>query len=198
MTAIGGQRDDFSVTTSRGILRARRVVLAIGRRGTPRPLGVPGQDLAKVTYRLVDPGQYQGKRVLVVGGGDSALEAAIMLAEQSTGGGRHRVPPARVRTLPAAQQAEARRARRPGPGARLDVDRGRGGGAGGRRRRDGAGSEGGAAERLRDRLPRRRAADRVPEDRSASASIATGATGRWPIRRWGAPARASATSASAR
>jgi thioredoxin reductase/ferredoxin len=83
VTAIDGQRDDFVVTTSRGAVRARRVVLAIGRRGTPRPLGVPGSESAKVAYRLVDPAQYHDKRVLVVGGGDSALEAAIMLAEES-------------------------------------------------------------------------------------------------------------------
>ncbi|MFZ2987167.1 NAD(P)-binding domain-containing protein [Ideonella sp.] len=60
---------------------ARSVLLAIGRRGTPRTLDVPGEALAKVTYRLVDPQQYQGQQVLVVGGGDSALEAAIALAE---------------------------------------------------------------------------------------------------------------------
>jgi thioredoxin reductase/NAD-dependent dihydropyrimidine dehydrogenase PreA subunit len=83
VTAIDGGRDDFAVSTSRGELRARRIVLAIGRRGSPRPLGVPGQDGANVAYRLIDPEQYRGKRVLVVGGGDSALEAAIMLAESS-------------------------------------------------------------------------------------------------------------------
>ena len=59
------------------------MVLAIGRRGTPRKLGVPGEDLEKVAYRLIDPRQYDGKRVLVVGGGDSALEAAIQLAEET-------------------------------------------------------------------------------------------------------------------
>ena len=81
VTRIDGQPDDFVVTTTRGVVRARRVVLAIGRRGTPRMLGVSGQELPKVAYRLVDPQQYAGMRVLVVGGGDSALEAAIQLAE---------------------------------------------------------------------------------------------------------------------
>jgi thioredoxin reductase/Pyruvate/2-oxoacid:ferredoxin oxidoreductase delta subunit len=84
VVGIDGERDDFVVKTSRGLLRARRVVLAIGRRGSPRPLGVPGEELPKVAYRLIDPEQYQDKRVLVVGGGDSALEAAIMLADEST------------------------------------------------------------------------------------------------------------------
>jgi thioredoxin reductase/ferredoxin len=82
--SVAGHRDDFLLTSTRGVLRARRVVLAIGRRGTPLPLGVPGDDLPKVTYRLVDPGQYQGKRVLVVGGSDSALEAAAVLASETT------------------------------------------------------------------------------------------------------------------
>jgi thioredoxin reductase/NAD-dependent dihydropyrimidine dehydrogenase PreA subunit len=81
VTAIDGGQDDFAVSTSKGELRARRIVLAIGRRGTPRPLGVPGEGGANVAYRLIDPEQYQGRRVLVVGGGDSALEAAIALAE---------------------------------------------------------------------------------------------------------------------
>jgi len=72
----------FAVRTSRGELRAARVLLAIGRRGTPRTLGVPGEALEKVVYRLIDAAQYRGQHVLVVGGGDSALEAAIATAEQ--------------------------------------------------------------------------------------------------------------------
>ena len=70
----------FDVATSVGALRARTILLATGRRGSPRRLGVPGEELHKVTYSLDDPAQYKGRHVLVVGGGDSALEAAVMLA----------------------------------------------------------------------------------------------------------------------
>ena len=83
LTGLTGERDAFLVTTDKGVLSAKRVVLAIGRRGTPRKMGVPGEELEKVAYRLVDARQYAGKRVLVVGGGDSALEAAIQLADES-------------------------------------------------------------------------------------------------------------------
>lgn len=71
----------FCVQTTRSMYRANAVLLAIGRRGTPRKLGVPGEDLPKVVYRLIDPEQYGGQNVLVVGGGDSALEAAASVAE---------------------------------------------------------------------------------------------------------------------
>ena len=80
---VDGEDGAFTVLTSRGHLRARKVVLATGRRGSPRKLGVPGEDLPKVSYRLIDPEQYERCKVLVVGGGDAALEAAIQLAEQS-------------------------------------------------------------------------------------------------------------------
>jgi thioredoxin reductase/Pyruvate/2-oxoacid:ferredoxin oxidoreductase delta subunit len=72
----------YRIDTSVGELVARRVVLAIGRRGTPRKLGVPGEDLPKVAYSLLDARSYAGRRVLVVGGGDSAIEAALALSEQ--------------------------------------------------------------------------------------------------------------------
>jgi thioredoxin reductase (NADPH) len=71
----------FLVRTSKGQYAASSVLLAIGRRGTPRKLGVPGEELSKVVYRMIDPEQYSGQNVLVVGGGDSALEAASSIAE---------------------------------------------------------------------------------------------------------------------
>lgn len=76
----------FVVRTAKGEYRASSVLLAIGRRGTPRKLEVPGEELPKVVYRLIDPEQYQGQRVLVVGGGDSALEAAASIAECGAAG----------------------------------------------------------------------------------------------------------------
>lgn len=72
----------FSVTTTTGAHHARRVVLAIGRRGVPRRLGVPGEDSPDVAYSLREPEAYQQDRILVVGGGDSAVEAALALAAQ--------------------------------------------------------------------------------------------------------------------
>lgn len=72
----------FIVKTTKGSYETRTVLLAIGRRGTPRKLGVPGENLPKVVYRLIEPEQYKNMHVLVVGGGDSALEAAMAIAEQ--------------------------------------------------------------------------------------------------------------------
>lgn len=84
-TVEGVTRDrdgSFTVTSAKGTYRARRVVLAIGRRGVPRKLDVPGEDLPKVIYSLREPEAYQKDRILVVGGGDSAVEAALALADQ--------------------------------------------------------------------------------------------------------------------
>jgi thioredoxin reductase/NAD-dependent dihydropyrimidine dehydrogenase PreA subunit len=74
--------DLFVVETSHGERRARRVLLAIGRRGTPRKLGVPGEQLEKVTYKLIEPEQYRGQKCLVFVGGDAAVETALMLAKE--------------------------------------------------------------------------------------------------------------------
>ena len=71
----------FVAHTSAGPIRAARVVLALGRRGTPRKLGVPGEDRPNVYYRLLEPEQYKGMHVTVVGGGNAAVEATMSLTE---------------------------------------------------------------------------------------------------------------------
>jgi thioredoxin reductase/Pyruvate/2-oxoacid:ferredoxin oxidoreductase delta subunit len=81
LTGLEGEDGHFLLQTTRGEFAACKVILAIGRRGTPRRLDVPGEDGFQVTYRLIDARQYAGEPVLVVGGGDSALEAAAALAE---------------------------------------------------------------------------------------------------------------------
>jgi len=80
VTAIDQTDGGFRVTTSLGHYDSACVLLTIGRRGTPRKLDAPGEEMSKVVYRLIDPEQYRGRKVLVVGGGDSALEAALSLA----------------------------------------------------------------------------------------------------------------------
>jgi len=82
VTRITRDGSGFTVETTKNKYATRSVLLTIGRRGTPRQLGVPGEELSKVVYRLIDPEQYQGMKVLVVGGGDSALEAAHSIADQ--------------------------------------------------------------------------------------------------------------------
>lgn len=82
MEGILRTQTGFEVTTTKNSYRTKNVLLTIGRRGTPRKLGVPGEQLVKVVYRLIDPEQYRNQQVLVVGGGDSALEAAASIAEE--------------------------------------------------------------------------------------------------------------------
>ncbi|MGB8322203.1 MAG: NAD(P)-binding domain-containing protein [Candidatus Acidiferrum sp.] len=72
----------FTVTTGKGEYRARHVILALGKSGSPRKLGVKGEELPKVMYRLIEADHYVNKKILVVGGGDSAVEAAMGLACQ--------------------------------------------------------------------------------------------------------------------
>jgi len=79
------QKDDhgiFTVATSTNQYRARAVILALGRAGEPRKLGIKGEELPKVMYRLIEADHYINKKILVVGGGDSAVEAAMGLANQ--------------------------------------------------------------------------------------------------------------------
>lgn len=82
MEKIAKVSNGFLIKTTKQTYQTRAILLAIGRRGTPRKLDVPGEELPKVVYRLVDPEQYRNMHVLVVGGGDSALEAAISIAEE--------------------------------------------------------------------------------------------------------------------
>ena len=72
----------FTVSTTKSQYRARYVILALGKMGSPRKLGVPGEDLPKVMYRLIEADHYVNKKILIVGGGDSAVEAAMGLAHQ--------------------------------------------------------------------------------------------------------------------
>jgi thioredoxin reductase (NADPH) len=77
----------FHISTDRGDHHARYVVLATGKRGTPRRLGVPGEDLPKVSYKLIEADDYVDNDILVIGGGDSAIEAALALSRS----GKNRV-----------------------------------------------------------------------------------------------------------
>jgi len=78
-----GEDGVFAVLTENNQYRARQVILALGRAGEPRKLGVKGEGLSKVMYRLIEADYYINKKILVVGGGDSAVEAAMGLAHQA-------------------------------------------------------------------------------------------------------------------
>ena len=79
---IEKKKDHFVVTSNKSNYTSSGLILAIGRRGTPRKLGVPGEAKEKVAYRLIEPELIQNKNVLVVGGGDSAIESALLLADE--------------------------------------------------------------------------------------------------------------------
>jgi len=81
--SIEKQDDTFIVMTNKGHYTARAILLSIGRRGTPRKLGVPGEDKDKVYYRLLEPELIHKQNILVVGGGDSAIESALLLVEEN-------------------------------------------------------------------------------------------------------------------
>jgi thioredoxin reductase len=73
--------DTWRIDTSAGTVRAANVLLGLGRRGNPRKLEVPGEEQAKVSYTLIEPEPFEGKNVLVVGGGNSAVETALSLSD---------------------------------------------------------------------------------------------------------------------
>lgn len=73
----------FHIVSDKGEYRARRIILATGQRGNPRKLKVPGEDRENVYHRLYSPRHYKNEDILVVGGGNSAIEAALVLSEQN-------------------------------------------------------------------------------------------------------------------
>ena len=78
--AVRKNSSSFHVKTTCGEYLARYVVLALGKRGSPRKLGIEGEDLTKVSYKLIEADSYSDKDILVIGGGDSAVEAALALS----------------------------------------------------------------------------------------------------------------------
>ena len=81
--SIDKREDFFIVQTNKNHYTAKTILLSIGRRGSPRKLGVPGEEKEKVAYRLLEPEHVHNQKVLVVGGGDSAIENALLLADEN-------------------------------------------------------------------------------------------------------------------
>ena len=80
---IEKQNEIFLVQTNKNHYTTKSVLLAIGRRGSPRKLNVPGEEKEKVYYRLLEPEMIHNQKILVVGGGDSAIESALLLADEN-------------------------------------------------------------------------------------------------------------------
>jgi thioredoxin reductase (NADPH) len=80
---IISQAGTLTVQTTKNNYTTKSVLLAIGRRGSPRKLGVPGEEKEKVAYRLLEPEMIHNQKILVVGGGDSAIESALLLADEN-------------------------------------------------------------------------------------------------------------------
>jgi thioredoxin reductase len=81
---IKSEKGEFKITTLEGdVFTSQKILLAIGRRGTPRKLNIPGENSMKVAYRLLEPELITGKKIVVVGGGDSAIESALLLADEN-------------------------------------------------------------------------------------------------------------------
>ncbi|MGI9534261.1 MAG: NAD(P)/FAD-dependent oxidoreductase, partial [Thermodesulfobacteriota bacterium] len=77
------EKDIFEVKTPKSTFKTKRIVLATGMRGNPRKLEVPGEDSEKVYHQLYSPRKYNEENIMVVGGGNSAIEAAITLSDQN-------------------------------------------------------------------------------------------------------------------
>ena len=150
----------FSVRSTSGVTQARHVILAMGRRGTPRKLGVPGEELPKVMYQLADAESYEHQKILVVGGGDSAVEAALGLAGPAWQPGDSLVPPREAGPHQAEEREADRRAARQ-PAHRGGLQHRRPGDRPGLGPAEDARRDPRAAERLRLRLRRRRSALRA-------------------------------------